>query len=77
MTVTTILRYGRRALRNAAYSLSLFPEPYKPAPQDKTPTVPQKTIFEEAWNSVGRCMNDAIETLRTEGKLDGRTKQSE
>ncbi|MBR5416116.1 MAG: hypothetical protein IK105_09305 [Thermoguttaceae bacterium] len=77
MTVTTILRYGRRALRNAAYSLTLFPEPYTPVPRTETPAAPQKTIFEEAWNNVGRCMNDAIETLRTEGKLDGRTKQSE
>lgn len=77
MTVTAILQYGRRALRNAAYSLTLFPEPYTAAPRAKTLVVPQKTIFEEAWENVGRCMNDAIETLRAEGKLDGRTKQSE
>ena len=74
MTVAALLKCSRRALRSAARSLSLFPEPYIPPATAKKRTVSGAELFEQSWISVGGFISGAMEKVRAERDADGRTR---
>lgn len=74
MTVAVLLRRSRRALRSAARSLSLFPEPYIPPASAKKSAVTGAELFENSWVRVGGFISDAMEKVRAERDADGRTR---